>query len=190
MGKLTSLLMSEEKILGSAVVDRLIPEEYDIKTNCAIFFSDKRVLLVPLSQKIKWIGTGFILAGLAAALIGIIIKDLAVFAYGITVGIFLGLISYAIGPALRAIEIGKLKKLPVKEISSMENVLSLYYKNIKQLKGQEFESLRGRSYFGPLIPSYLYTVELVTNLGKSHILIMNKKTYDRCMEILNKFISQ
>ena len=72
----------------------------------------------------------------------------------------------------------------------MENVLSLYYKNIKQLRGQEFESLRGRSYFGPLIPSYLYTVELVTNLGKSHIFIMNKKTYDKCMEILNKFISQ
>ena len=179
-----------ERILDYVAVDRLIPEEYNIKTDYVIFFSDKKVILISLDKKVEWIGTGLILGGLALALIGIITKNLTFFIFSITIGIFLGIISYAISPVLRDIRIGELKSQPVEKLCLMEGALILNYENIREFEGHEFESLPRRGYLIPSVPSYLYRVVLTTKFGKTYIFVMNRKTYEKCMAILDKFVSQ
>lgn len=177
--------LTQEKVAGVFDARQLLGGGHE--KPCVLFFTGDRVVVAVITRQTVWIAIPAA-AGMIIGLIGLFLRHLFLFLAGLSAGIgvafLFGLISFVIGRR----SLARLKKLAPHQILAMnkEN-FEIFYSSIVRIGNKRIERYAGPGYLLPPLPSYSYTVELVT-ATETCVFILSRKEFDLCNELIREVL--
>jgi hypothetical protein len=179
-----------EEIPGVFSAHQLMLDEGGVRRACTLFFTGKR-LVVSVPEGIDTRTFILTVIALGVGFTGFLLRDYLLFFAGLMAGIIISLLLGLIDFVVRRRKTSKVKRLAPDDILKFgKRNFEITYPDIIKVKHIEFERYEGGSrFFLPTFRELIHEIEVDTSKGK-YVFILNKNDVDRCIELLNEFVSE